>query len=183
MNFRNSFIQIFRQIAVGIVSVLISLLYGVLELEAVVVGCSGRSIVHPVQLVTVEREGQIIYQTIGRSPRLPVPLQSEYVPVLVVTCHLFGEAVGVAADVRTFAIDGIQHTVQPVVSELVAAEDRLAARLPGHAADVAVVAGGARAVGLVQALRELAAADGCQPAACVVAVTRLRRIIFEILLY
>ena len=149
----------------------------------VVVGRSGRSIVHPVQLVAVERKGQIIYQAIGRSTRLSVSLQSEYVPVLVVTSHLFGEAVGVAADVRAFAIDRIQHTVQPVVGEFVAAEHRLISGFPGHAADVAVVAGGARAVGVVQGLRELVAADGCQPAACVVAVTRLRRIIFEILLY
>ena len=91
---------------------------------------------------------------------MPVPLQGKYVPVLVVTGHLFGESVGVAADVRAFAIDGIQHAVQPVVGELVAAERCLISGFPGHAADVAVVAGRARAVGVVQALRELASADG-----------------------
>ena len=91
-------------------------------------------------------------------------MQSKYVPILVVTGHFLGEAVGVAADVRTFAIDGIQHAVQPVVGELVAAGGCLAACLPGHAADVAVVAGSARAVGVVQALRELASADGCESA-------------------
>ena len=97
MNFGNVFIQIFRQIAIGVVSIFVRLLYGIFELETVVVGRSGRSIVHPVQLVAIEREGQVVYQAIGRSPRLPITLQGEYVPVLVVTGHLFGEAVGVAA--------------------------------------------------------------------------------------
>ena len=96
---------------------------------------------------------------------MSVPLQSKYVPVLVVTGHLFGEAVGVAADVRAFAIDSIQHAVQPVVGELVAAERRLISGFPGHAADVAVVAGCAVPGVVIQVLRELAAADGCQPAA------------------
>ena len=92
-------------------------------------------------------------------------MQGKYVPVLVVTGHLFGEAVGVAADVRAFAIDRIQHTAQPVVGELVAAERRLISGFPGHAADVAVVAGCAVLGVVIQVLRELAAADGCQPVA------------------
>ena len=114
---------------------------------------------------------------------MSVSLQSEYVPVLVVTCHFLGEAVGVAADVRTFAIDGIQHAVQPVVGELVAAERRLISGFPGHAADVAVVAGCSVPGVVIQVLRELVAADGCQPAAEIVAKAGLLRVIFEILLY
>ena len=110
-------------------------------------------------------------------------MQGKYVPVLVVTGHFLGESVGVAADVRAFAIDGIRHAVQPVVGELVAAEGCLAACLPGHAADVAVVAEGAVPGVVIQVLRELASADARQPAAKVIAVARLRRIIFEILLY
>ncbi len=96
---------------------------------------------------------------------LPIPLQSKYVPILVVTGHFLGESVGVAADVRAFAIDGIQHTVQPVVGELVAAERRLLSGFPGHAADVAVVAGRAVTGVVIQVLRELAATDGCESAA------------------
>ena len=92
-------------------------------------------------------------------------MQSKYVPVLVVTGHLFGKAVGVAADVRAFAINGIQHAVQPVVGELVAAGGCLAARLPGRAADVAVVAGRSVPGVVIQVLRELAATDGCESAA------------------
>ena len=164
MNIANVFIQIFRQIAVGVVGVFVRLLHGVLELEAVVVGRSGRSVIHPVQLVAIEREGQVVYQPVAACSRLSVPLQGKYVPVLVVTGHHFGESVGVAAYRSAFAIDGIQHAVQPVVGEFVAAGGCLAACLPGHAADIAVVAGSARAVGVVQGLRELVAADGCQPA-------------------
>ena len=173
MNFGNVFIQIFHQIAVGVVGVLISLLHGIFELETVVVGRSGGSIVHPVQLVAVEREGQVVNEPVAACSRLPIPLQSEYVPVLVVTCHFLGEAVCVAAYRSTFAIDGIQHAVQPVVSELIAAECRLISGFPGHAADVAVVAGRAVAGVVIQVLRELASADGCQPAAEVVAVGQL----------
>ena len=165
MNFGNVFIQIFRQIAIGVVSIFVRLLHGILELEAVVVGRSGGSIVHPVQLVAIEREGQVVNEPVAACSRLSVSLQGEYVPVLVVTGHLFGEAVGVAADVRTFAIDRIQHAVQPVVGELVAASGCLAACLPGHAADVAVVAGCSVPGVVIQVLRELIAADGCQPAA------------------
>ena len=42
-------------------------------------------------------------------------------------------------------------------------EDRLAARLPGHAADVAVVAGCSVPGVVIQVLRELASADARQP--------------------
>ena len=82
MNIANVFIQIFRQIAVGVVGVLISLLHGILELEAVVVGGCRYRIVHPVQLVAVEREGQVVNEPVAACSRLPVSLQSKYVPVL-----------------------------------------------------------------------------------------------------
>ena len=165
MNIANVFIQIFRQIAVGVVSVFVRLLYGIFELESVIVGGCRHCIIHPVQLVAIERESQVVNESVAACSRLSVPLQSKYVPVLVVTSHLFGEAVGVAADVRTFAIDGIQHAVQPVVSELIAAECRLISGFPGRAADVAVVAGRAVAGVVIQVLRELAATDGCESAA------------------
>ena len=97
MNIANVFIQIFRQITVGVVSIFVRLLHGIFELEATIVGGACHCVIHAVQLVTVEREGQVVYQAIGRSPRLPVALQSEYVPVLVVACHFLGESVGVAA--------------------------------------------------------------------------------------
>ena len=117
MNIANVFIQIFRQIAIGVVSIFVRLLHGVLELEAVIVGGCRHCVIHPVQLVAVEREGQVVNESVAACSRLSVSLQSKYVPVLVVTGHLFGEAVGVAADVRAFAIDGIQHAVQPVVGD------------------------------------------------------------------
>ena len=165
MNIANIFIQIFRQIAVGVVSIFVRLLHGILELESVVVSRTRHSVIHPVQLVAIERESQVVNESVAACSRLSVPLQGKYVPVLVVTGHLFGEAVGVAADVRAFAIDGIQHAVQPVVGELVAAERRLISGFPGHAADVTVVAGGAVPGVVIQVLRELASADGSQPAA------------------
>ena len=100
-------------------------------------------------------------------------MQGKYVPVLVITCHFLGEAVCVAAYRSTFAIDGIQHAVQPVLGELVAAERCLISGFPGHAADVTVVAGRAVAGVVIQVLRELVAADARQPAAEVVAVGQL----------
>ena len=121
-------------------------------------------------MVAIERKGQVVNEPVAACSCLPIPLQSKYVPILVVTGHFLGETVSVTADVRTFAIDRIQHTVQPVVSELVAAERRLISGFPGHAADVAVVAGGAVPGVVIQVLRELIAADGCQPAAEVVVV-------------
>ena len=159
MNIANVTVQIFRQIAVRVVGVLIGLLYGIFELEAVVVGRGGGSVVHTVQLVAVQGKGQVIDKPVAACPRLPVALQAENVPVPVIARHFLREAVGVGA----VAVGCGQHAVQVIVAELIPVRGGFSIRLPRHAADVPVITGSC-AVVVLQALRELSA-DPRQPVA------------------
>ena len=96
---------------------------------------------------------------------MPVTLQSLDVTVFVVARHVLTETVRVRADTCCFAIGGIQHPVQSVVGELVAADGAFIPGLPGHAADVTVVAGGTHTRIVVQVLGEARTCDARQPAA------------------
>ena len=96
---------------------------------------------------------------------MPVTLQSLDVTVLVIPRHVLTETVRVRADTCCFAIGGIQHPVQSVVGELVAADGAFIPGLPGHAADVTVVAGGTHTRIVVQVLGEARTCDARQPAA------------------
>ena len=100
-------------------------------------------------------------------------MQALDVAVLVVRGHLLRIAVRAGREGGAFAVGSRGQPVQAVVGELVAAQGGLAARLPGHAADVTVPAGRAAARVVIQVLLELRAADARQPAANVVAVSQL----------
>ena len=106
---------------------------------------------------------------------MPVTLQSLDVTVLVIPRHVLTETVRVRADTCCFAIGGIQHPVQSVVGELVAADGAFIPGLPGHAADAAVVAGGTHTRIVVQVLGEARTCDARQPAAEVIGIRQLVR--------
>ena len=106
---------------------------------------------------------------------MPVTLQSLDVTVFVVARHVLTETVRVRADTCCFAIGGIQHPVQSVVCELVAADGAFIPGLPGHAADVTVVAGGTHTRIVVQVLGEARTCDARQPAAEVIGIRQLVR--------
>ena len=104
---------------------------------------------------------------------MPVTLQSLDVTVLVIPRHVLTETVRVRADTCCFAIGGIQHPVQSVVGELVAADGAFIPCLLGHAADAAVVPGSAVTGIVVQVLCELTSADARQPVADIVRIRQL----------
>ena len=106
---------------------------------------------------------------------MPVTLQSLDVTVFVVARHVLTETVRVRADTCCFAIGGIQHPVQSVVGELVAADGAFIPGLPRHAADVTVVAGGTHTRIVVQVLGEARTCDARQPAAEVIGIRQLVR--------
>ena len=164
-----------RQVAVFVISVLIGLLHGILEGEAIVISRGGGSVVHPCHLVAPQRIGQVVEQAVGGRAGLAVTLQALDVAVQVIGCHLLRETVGVGGYVRPLAVGRRGQAVQAIVGELVAACRGLVPRLPRHAADVAAVLGRAGARVVVQALREFPTADACQPATDVVAVRQLVR--------
>ena len=134
-----------RQVAVGVVGILIGLLHSVLKLEPVVVGSRRYSIVHPGQPVAFERTGQVVNQAVAAGSRLSVALKPQDVTVPVITRHLLRKPVGVRAYAAALTIGSGGQAVKAVVGKLVAAQGGLAARLPRQAADVAVVAGRAAA--------------------------------------
>ena len=106
---------------------------------------------------------------------MPVTLQSLDVTVLVIPRHVLTETVRVRADTCCLAVGGIQHAVQSVVGELVTADGAFIPGLPGHAADVAVVAGGTHTRIVVQVLGEARTCDARQPAAEVIGIRQLVR--------
>ena len=101
---------------------------------------------------------------------MPVTLQALDITVQVITRNLFREAVRVAADAYALTVCGGGQTVQVVVRELIPPYHAFIAGLPSHAADIAAILRRAAARVIVQVLRELAAADACQPVADIVAV-------------
>ena len=106
---------------------------------------------------------------------MPVTLQSLDVTVLVIPRHVLTETVRVRADTGCLAVGGIQHAVQSVVGELVTADGAFIPGLPGHAADVTVVAGGTHTRIVVQVLGEARTCDARQPAAEVIGIRQLVR--------
>ena len=106
---------------------------------------------------------------------MPVTLQSLDVTDFVVDRHVLTETVRVRADTCCFAIGGIQHPVQSVVGELVAADGAFIPGLPGHAADVTVVAGGTHTRNVVQDLGEAHTCDASRPAAKDIDIRQLVR--------
>ena len=106
---------------------------------------------------------------------MPVTLQSLDVTVLVIGGYILTETVGVRVDAGCFAVGRVQQPVQPVVGELVAADGAFIPGLPGHAADVTVVAGGTHTRIVVQVLGEARTCDARQPAAEVIGIRQLVR--------
>ena len=100
-------------------------------------------------------------------------MQGLDVAVLVIGGYILTETVGVRVDAGCFAVGRVQQPVQPVVGELVAADGAFIPCLLGHAADAAVVFGGAVAVVVVQILCKLASTDSRQPATDIIGIRQL----------
>ena len=102
-------------------------------------------------------------------------MQGLDVAVFVIGGYILTETVGVRIDAGCLTVSGGQHSVNPVVGELIAADRTLVACLPGHAADAAVVAGGTHTRIVVQVLGEARTCDARQPAAEVIGIRQLVR--------
>jgi len=100
-------------------------------------------------------------------------LQRLDVAVLVIARHVLAEAVCIRTDVGCFAVGRVQHPVQSVIGELVSADGAFIPCFPSHAADTAVVFGGAVAVVVVQILCKLASTDSRQPATDIIGIRQL----------
>ncbi len=100
-------------------------------------------------------------------------MQGLDVAVFVIGGYILTETVGVRIDAGCLTVSGGQHSVNPVVGELIAADRTLVACLPGHAADAAVVLDSTGASVVIQILGELRSTDARQPAADIVSVRLL----------
>ena len=104
---------------------------------------------------------------------MPVTLQALDITVQVITRNLFREAVGVATDICAFAVCSRSQPAQTVVGKLIPPCRTFITCLPSHAADIPAILRRTITRIIVQVLRQLAAADACQPVADIVAVRQL----------
>ena len=129
MNIANSFIQIFRHIAVCIVNVFIACACTVHKVSTTGVGCGCYGIIHSCQFVTIVSIGQVIYKAVTACTGLAVALQLLDVAVLVIFGYFLRESVT--------AMYGFGQTVQAIIDISV----RLAVcqSAPVNAPDIAIV--------------------------------------------
>ena len=100
-------------------------------------------------------------------------MQGLDVAVFVIGGYILTETVSVRIDAGCFAVSGVHQTAKSVVSELIATDSALISSFPRHAADAAVVFGGAVAVVVVQILCKLASTDSRQPATDIIGIRQL----------
>lgn len=104
---------------------------------------------------------------------MSVTLQALDITVQVIIRNLFRETVGVATDICAFAVCSRSQPAQTVVGKLIPPCRTFITCLPSHAADVSAILSRSASRIVVQVLRQLAAADACQPVADIVAVRQL----------
>ena len=83
----------------------------------------------------------MINQSIGTCSRLPVTLQPQNIPHLVIPRNLLIEPVRISGKRSTFPVEGILQPGKPVIRETIPSLAGFRSRLPQHAADVSIIAG------------------------------------------
>ncbi len=83
----------------------------------------------------------MIDQPIATCSRLPVTLQPQNIPHLVIPRNLLIEPVRISGKRSAFPVEGILQPGKPVIRETVPSWAGFQSRLPRHAADIPIIAG------------------------------------------